>query len=232
MTAVHGHPASLRGPIVTSALLHVLVVGGLAVRTATKAPPLPPMYRVQLLAAPPGPRAEGAVTDRPSVAEAPAPAAAELKSQPTSKVAAKRAARPPKAATPNPTATTKAPPKAVAQAGGGPEGGRGADVANVSTVGIEFPYPAYLQNIVRQIALQFEAPRGGSVLRAEVAFLVHRDGSVSGIRLVTRSGSYVFDLTCVGAVEAAGRSGRFGPLPQGFTDDVLPVIFSFDPTRM
>lgn len=232
MTAVHAAPASLRGPIITSALLHVLVVGGMAVQSATKAPPLPPMYRVQLLAAPPGPRAEGAVTDRPAVAEAPAPPAAELKSQPTSKVATKRAVRPTKAATPNAAAATKAPPKAVAKAGGGPEGGRGADVANVSTAGIEFPYPAYLQNIVRQIALQFEPPRGASMLRAEVAFLVHRDGSVSGIRLVTRSGSYVFDQTCVGAVEAAGSTRRFGPLPQGFSDDVLPVIFSFDPTRM
>ena len=34
------------------------------------------------------------------------------------------------------------------------------------------------------------------------------------------------------AAEAAARAGKFGPLPQGFTDDVLPVIFSFDPKRM
>jgi hypothetical protein len=33
----------------------------------------------------------------------------------------------------------------------------------------------------------------------------------------------------MGAVEAAARANAFGPLPQGFTDDVLPVIFSFDP---
>jgi hypothetical protein len=30
-------------------------------------------------------------------------------------------------------------------------------------------------------------------------------------------------------VEAAARSGSFGPLPDGFKDDVLTVIFSFDP---
>ena len=32
------------------------------------------------------------------------------------------------------------------------------------------------------------------------------------------------------AVEAAAKNNGFGPLPNGFSDDVLPVIFSFDPT--
>ena len=68
----------------------------------------------------------------------------------------------------------------------------------------------------------------GSQLNVEV----HRDGTVTGLRLLSRSGSYVFDQSCLGAVEAAARAGKFGPLPQGFTDDVLPVIFSFDPKRM
>jgi hypothetical protein len=33
----------------------------------------------------------------------------------------------------------------------------------------------------------------------------------------------------MGAVDAAAQAHAFGPLPQGFSDDVLPVIFSFDP---
>jgi outer membrane biosynthesis protein TonB len=86
----------------------------------------------------------------------------------------------------------------------------------------------YLQNVVRQIALQFK-PDARSALRAEVAFLIRRDGSISGLKLVTRSGNFSFDQDAMGAVEAAARSNAFGPLPQGFTDDVLPVIFSFDP---
>ena len=141
--------------------------------------------------------------------------------------------RVPKVATPNAatqakpaTGATAARPETPPRAGGGPTGGRGADVANVRTEGIEFPYPVYLQNVVRQIALQFKPDRGGA-LRAEVAFLIRRDGSISGLKLVTRSGSFSFDQDAMGAVEAASRS--FGPLPQGFTDDVLPVIFSFDP---
>ena len=113
-------------------------------------------------------------------------------------------------------------------AGGGSAGGRGADVANVHVDGIAFPYPGYLDNVVRQIALRF-APRGGSSLTAVVAFLIRRDGSVSGMRLTTRSGVYAFDTEAMGAVDAAAQARAFGPLPQGFSDDVLPVIFSFDP---
>ena len=51
----------------------------------------------------------------------------------------------------------------------------------------------------------------------------------TGFAFRKRSGSYEFDLEAQGAVEAAGRSGSFGPLPDGFRDDVLTVIFSFDP---
>jgi protein TonB len=101
-------------------------------------------------------------------------------------------------------------------------------VANVSIRGLPFPYPGYLQNIVRQVALRF-SPERGVALQADVAFLIHRDGSVSGIRVVKPSGSYAFDLEAQGAVEAAGAARAFGSLPQGFRDDVLPVTFSFDP---
>ena len=114
-------------------------------------------------------------------------------------------------------------------AGGGPTGGRGRDVANVKVQGIAFPYPGYLENITRQIALNFR-PRPGVGLRADVTFLIHRDGSVSDLRLLSRSGTYAFDLECIGAVEAVGQRRTFGPLPSGFRDDVLPVVFSFDPS--
>jgi protein TonB len=122
----------------------------------------------------------------------------------------------------------KAASAAAARAGGGPTGGKGADVANVQVDGIAFPYPGYLENVVRQIALRFKPP-GGGALQAVVAFLIRRDGSVAGIRLTTRSGVYSFDTEAMGAVDAAAQARAFGPLPQGFSDDALPVIFSFDP---
>jgi protein TonB len=125
----------------------------------------------------------------------------------------------------------KQPPSTDApRAGGGPTGGRGTDVANIRTQGIEFPYPAYLNNIVRQIALRFAPSNPSAPLRAEVRFHIHRDGAVSDITVVTRSGVYAFDLDPQGADEAAARA--FGPLPSGFPDDVLPVVFSFDPSLL
>ncbi|MDQ8178903.1 MAG: energy transducer TonB, partial [Gemmatimonadota bacterium] len=124
----------------------------------------------------------------------------------------------------------KAAPAARAPtAGGGAVGGTGTDVATVRTEGIQFPFPGYLQNIVRQIALNFR-PRNPGALTAEVLFFIHRDGSVSGFRFVQRSGNFAFDVEAEGAVEAA--TGAFGPLPKGFGDDILPVTFRFDPARL
>lgn len=226
-----GGGVSLRTPIIVSATLHLAIAALVLLGRRDGSVPMPPTYRVNLVAAPPGPRQIGVVQPTPPVATpappTPAPASRATpepsRMKAPSKAAAKRA---PKVATPTtgaaPSRTTPAP-----AAGGGPTGGRGADVANVTVDGIAFPYPGYLENVVRQIAIRFKPPANARALQAVVAFLIRRDGSVTGIRLTTRSGVYGFDTEAMGAVEAASRS--FGPLPQGFSDDVLPVIFSFDP---
>ena len=229
---------SLRTPLALSAILHA-IIGAAFVISRTHAPVAsPPTYRVSLIAAPPGERAVGVVRETPPEPTPPAPtppkptpisrATPEPERMKAPSKAPKAApVRAPKVATPN-VGAAKAKAAPAPRAGGGPTGGRGADVANVRTEGIEFPYPVYLQNVVRQIALQFK-PSGNGALRAEVAFLIRRDGSITGLKLVTRSGAFSFDQDAMGAVEAADRANAFGPLPQGFTDDVLPVIFSFDP---
>jgi outer membrane biosynthesis protein TonB len=139
---------------------------------------------------------------------------------------------PRKAAAPaTPVPETKAASKntPVAKAGGGPTGGTGTDVANVQTEGVVFPFPAYLNNIVRQIAVRFN-PRNPGALRAQVFFIVRRDGSIGEFRFLSKSNSYAFDLEAQGAVEAAGSAKVFGALPDGYVNDFLPVIFSFDPS--
>jgi protein TonB len=236
---------TLRGALVASVALHLTAIALFFVMRASPPVPMPPTYRVNLVAAPPGPRQIGEVQPAPKpeappavekpTAAKPAPVAREtpdasrMKALNT-KTAAKKA---PKVATPNAVAA-KTPAKgktkeaAAPAAGGGPTGGRGADVANVTVDGINFPYPGYLENVVRQIALRFD-PGGSRALTAVVAFLIRRDGSVTGIRLTKRSGVYSFDTEAMGAVDAAASAHAFGPLPQGFSDDVLPVIFSFDP---
>jgi outer membrane biosynthesis protein TonB len=101
----------------------------------------------------------------------------------------------------------------------------------VSVEGEPFPYPEYLRNIVAQVYRRWPRPSGNLALRAEILFLVHRDGTISNLRFVTRSGSFAFDLEAQGAIEAAGSGAGFGPLPEGYPNDVLPVSFFFDPQR-
>lgn len=219
-------------PLTFSTIGHAAVVAALIFVRPAPMKQLPPMYRVNIVAAPPGPRAEGIVappapTPPPAVTKVPPRAQTPPKAMPMpTKVPV---AKPVPQATPTPTPVAT-PPKAVSRpAGGGPTGDRGTDVATVRTEGVDFPFPGYLENIVRQIAKNFGEHKNSNV-RAEVQFLIKRDGTVSAISFVTRSGDYSFDLDAQGAVEAAAKNNGFGPLPNGFADDVLPVIFSFDPT--
>ena len=216
---------------VISAALHAALAAAafLAFRVAP-AVTLPPMYHVELVAAPPGERAIGEVKETPPAAQAPItaprPSDATAKAMPDPK---KVADNPVRRATPDLVVPKKQVKSNAPRAGGGPTGGEGTDVANVRSEGIEFPFPGYLNNIVRQIALNFKPRNPKAKLRAEVTFLIHRDGSVSDLKFIKRSGNYAFDLEAQSSVEAAARTRSFGPLPGGFRDDVLPVFFSFDP---
>jgi len=232
-------------PFTISAVLH----GALALllfNTLKEQKPvaLPPMYRVEIVAAPAGERAIGEVkSEQTNAAKAvtqPSAAQSTVKEMPvpTAKPAPKTPARvTPSDAKSKPATKAGAPeakatpqPKTEApKAGGGPGGDKGTDVATVRSDGIEFPFPGYLNNIVRQIALRFKPRNPAARLKAEVRFLIHRDGSVSGIEYIRRSGNFSFDLEASGAVEAASSARAFGPLPDGFPDDVLPVVFAFDP---
>ncbi len=230
MSRVAPPPSPMTSSLAWSVGLHVLVIVAAVVVRPSAPPLMPPVYRIELIAAPAGPRAIGAV-DPVREAAQPTPPPARAAQQAAAPVPAPRTAAPPRSATratPTPPRPAQRTDRAAEQtrAGGGDIGGQGTSVANIKLDGIPFPYPAYLDNVVQQITLRFTAPRG-SMLSADLAFLIHRDGRVTDIRFVKRSGVYAFDLEAQGALEAASRS--FGPLPAGFPDDVLPVVFSFDP---
>ena len=236
----------LAAPLTLSAILHA-VVATLLFSTLSERKPvaLPPMYRVEIVAAPPGERAIGEVKTEESKARTSVtqPTAAQSTAKemplPSAKPAPKTPARAtptkgkvaplPKASAPTEAKVTPQPKTEAPKAGGGPTGGKGTDVATVRSEGIEFPFPGYLNNIVRQIAIRFKPRNPAARLKAEVRFLIHRDGSVSDITFIKRSGNFSFDLEAQGAVDAASSALAFGPLPAGFPDDVLPVVFSFDP---
>jgi protein TonB len=224
-----------------SLALHLLILTTLFIVRPQTTRITAPVYKVDLVAAPPGPRAIGEVRPRPVEPEPtpsePDPTPPPQRPQqiipdqmPPPPSTQPRTRQPPPPTTPTPTPAEPAPAtrQPVPAAGGGPEGGRGTDVANVRTEGIEFPFPGYLENIVRQIALRFKPP-GNAALKAEVKFLIRRDGSAEIVQFVQRSGAFAFDLEAQGAIEQAGQVKAFGPLPTGYENDVLTVVFSFDP---
>jgi protein TonB len=192
---------------------------------------LPPVYQVDLVAAPAGPRSLGQVAPRqaptPPKPEAPIPKRAETKAEPVpARTAPTRQAPAPATRVPDAVSAKRDAP--APKAGGGPTGGTGTDAATIRTEGVVFPFDGYVNNIANQIMTRFD-PSDRRALRAEIAFLIGRDGSVSAITFRQRSSSYGFDLEARGAIESAGRARAFGPLPEGFKDDVLPVIFTFEP---
>jgi len=226
--------AGIGGAFVISVLLHTAVVLPFVVWKAAPEATLPPMYKVDLVGAPPGERQMGVVRETPPANEPTAPAppkAATAEPVKTAPINAPTRRREPTRATPNVVekSTTRVDASKAPTAASGETGNTGTDVATVRTEGIDFPFPGYLENIVRRVALNFR-PRNPGALKAEVFFFIRRDGSVTGFRFITSSGNFAFDLEAQGAVEAASRS--FGALPDGFSDDILPVTFSFDPARL
>lgn len=201
-----------------SVLLHALV--GLAlVRAAPSvaAPAEPKTYRVKLVAAA---AEEAPVRQDPKPAEA----AEEEHRPPPPEPSPKR-----KPETERPKTVEE---REVAEPSKEPARAReeGEEAVNVQLPGANFAFPRYLENIIRQVQRYWRPPTGGRHLRAEISFVIHRDGSVSDLEWIRRSGVASFDLEARGAIEAAGRAKAFGPLPDDYPRDRLRVSFFFDPS--
>jgi TonB family protein len=222
----------LSAGVVVSVLLHGGVVAAFVLTRPGPPPPSPPIFRVNLVAAPIAPPSAG--VPQPVAAAAPVkPVAPPVpKKAPESKpLPTKKKAAPVRATTPSPAA--EAPKKAdPAPPASSTTGGRGTDAANLVTPGIDFPYPYYITNIANVLIRHFNAIHTGrGALSAMVRFTIRRDGSVDpeSIRMVTSSKVYTFDQDALAAVEAAANAKAFGPLPSGFQEDILPVQFRFEP---
>ena len=211
--------------MVGTVLVHAAFAGFLfsQVKASTTGPQV---YKVDLVAAPAPTEKKRVATEatpRPPV-EKPAP----VKPKPTpppKKPAPPQPKPPPTTTSSEPTPPTQAPVKPIE----GETPSTGTDVATVKTPGLDFPYPEYLRNIVSEVYQRWDRQDARQNSFAEVSFLILRDGSIRDVRFVTRSGSFAFDLSAQGAIEAAGNAGAFGPLPDGWDSDVLPVSFYFKP---
>lgn len=212
-----------RGSVAASLGLHVAGVAVLLLSSASfQGPDQLRTYRVQLVAA----SAEQAPErERPSPArqqeerpepepEIPEPEATQ-EERPEPEIVTEKA--------------TPEPPPQVEPARS--EEKEGAEAVNVELEGEIFPFPEYLQDIIRQVHRYWRPPTDKRALRAELSFVIHEDGTVSDIRWIQRSGDVTFDLEARGAIESAGRNQAFGPLPDGYPRDRLRVSFFFDPSK-
>jgi len=214
----------LAGTIAVHSVAAALLVAGPASRK-----PLPPTYTVRLVAAP---AADQETRKAPEAFERPAeekPAPVPAAKPPPRSSTVSRATPPPtqdvtrREAAPRTTSTTQPLP--------GERPSTGNDPLTVSTEGVAFPFPEYTNNIVVQIARRWQRPFDATPLQAEIGFLIHRDGSISDIQFVRRSGNFAFDLEAQGAIEESGRFKAFGALPSGWPADVLFIRFYFSGQR-
>jgi outer membrane biosynthesis protein TonB len=107
----------------------------------------------------------------------------------------------------------------------------GGENINMQLRGVECPTPDYCNNIIRQINRYFRSPGSGAAGNADIYFQINRDGSIADLRLVSSTGGAGFRLAVLEAVEQAGINRAFGPLPQAYGRDQLPVSFFFRPAQ-
>lgn len=129
--------------------------------------------------------------------------------------------QPPVEEEPRPATTTETPPEDATESG---------EDINVRLEGLRRDYPAYYDNIIRQIQRCFRW-QGSGTWETTIRFAIQRDGTATDIEFATRSGNTAFDYQAMGAIDCAGQ-GRFGPLPEDLPYDRLPIQFNFRPPGM
>ncbi|MDR3195387.1 MAG: TonB C-terminal domain-containing protein [Endomicrobium sp.] len=86
-----------------------------------------------------------------------------------------------------------------------------------------FKFPQYARSIQKKIVGAWKYDKWNN-LRVEVFFRIHRDGSISGVRIKKSSGNASFDENGVNTII---KAAPFDKLPDGFGNDKLRFIFVF-----
>ncbi len=84
----------------------------------------------------------------------------------------------------------------------------------------DFTYGYYLDRLLSLIDAQWVRPSMGSGIKTVLFFRIHRDGSMTELRVEQSSGYNSFDLAALRAVQNAAP---FSPLPRAFQHDSLGV---------
>ncbi|MCI0433113.1 MAG: TonB C-terminal domain-containing protein [Gemmatimonadetes bacterium] len=211
-----------RRAVTSSLLVHAGLLGAFLLAGVLTRRDLPDFenYRVRIFSPPP--QVQGPPAPRPQVAQT-------IVSAPRPETPRPRQQAPEVRRTESTPVEGAKPEKTEPVAGAAPKpDSPGGDNLDVDMAGQEFPYPAYLENIIRQINRYFRWSRE-TTPEVVLAFYIQRDGSVGGLQVVEKSGDFFFDLEAQKAVELAGRQGAFGPLPEDWVQDRLWVRFRLLP---
>lgn len=218
-----------------AAFLAALVVAG---SLGSRAPRYPPVYRINLVAAPraetlkpererrPRTPPEEAPAEEPRTDPEPDPPILEEEKE----VVPDETATPAEPEKPRPEAEEEGPetetaPEDPPPETPAPEAGGNEAAMDLTVEGRPFPFPGYLERIVNKIGRNWRKTANRQPLAATVYFRVERSGRVSGIEVRESSGSFLFDQAALRAVEDASP---LPPLPDGYTSDYLGVYFDFN----
>ena len=209
-----------RNAYILSGVLHLLAIG-LVLLMASKPPTqIRPLQRYQpvRLLAPPG-RPGPVPTKSQQEAKAP-PSQTKTVTKPAPKVEEKEK---PKTTAKRQDKVQEGSKESTGTAVGSGAGG----VDNLRLEGAHFPYPYYLSNIQIKILSNFKpviSAKDAQGLKAVVYFIINRNGSISNVKIESKSGHFLFDQE---AQRAVLRSNPLPALPPAFGSDRLGVHFEF-----
>jgi len=95
-------------------------------------------------------------------------------------------------------------------------------LSGVSSFGYPYYFNMLKSGLFEAWLYPSEAASDGKLLRAMVALVINRDGSINSVRLEKASSNEVFDRSIIRAVEVAAP---FPPLPDGYKGKTLGTIF-------
>ena len=101
------------------------------------------------------------------------------------------------------------------------------DRVDISTT--NYKYIGYFSQLRRSIELSWryplEAAQRGQEGKVLVGFVIHKDGSISGLKILASSGFYILDRSVLDAIKVAAP---FFPLPKSFGRNSLPISGAFN----
>ena len=83
----------------------------------------------------------------------------------------------------------------------------------------------YMRNLEQKIKNNWAPPKKGSMKRVKTQFTIHRDGTITDIKITGSSGDVLVDSAAKAAIEA---SSPVEPLPKEFKGESVPIEFTFD----